>query len=152
MAKSLQLKIAFGIHLFTLWVVTAYAAENEFTKGIAAIPLDAFKYVIMLSLIGGMANTLIKLTSNGPQPRNIWLEVAKDIFCGQVAGMLVFFFISPSGYEPLRQCGAITIGAVAGSRLITWSVNEGLFGWLSEMLNRMLGRTPPPPPKEDTAP
>lgn len=152
MAKSVQLRIAFGVHLSLLWAATAYAAQNDFTKGIASIPLDAFKYVFMLSMIGGIANTLIKLTSNGPQPRNIWLEVAKDIFCGQVAGMLVFFFISPSGYDVLYQCGAITIGAVAGSRLITWSVNEGLFGWLAEIASRVTGRTPPPPPKEDTAP
>lgn len=151
MAKSLQLKI-FGFYLLILWATTAYAAEKDFTKGIASIPLEAFKYVVMLSIIGGMANTLIKLTSSAPQPRNIWLEVFKDIFCGQVAGMLVFFFISPSGYEPLYQCGAITIGAVAGSRLITWSVNEGLFGWLSEIVSRLTGRAPTPPTKEDTLP
>lgn len=152
MAKSLQLKIAFGIHLFILWAATAYAAQNDFTKGIASIPLEAFKYVFMLSMIGGMANTLIKLTSNGPQPKSVWLEVLKDIFCGQVAGMLVFFFISPSGFEPLYQCGAITLGAVAGSRLITKGVDEGLFAGFALLLNRLMGRTPPPPPKEDTAP
>lgn len=152
MAKSLQLKIAFGIHLFILWAATAYAAENDFTKGIASIPLEAFKYVVMLSMIGGMANTLIKLTSNGPQPRSIWLEVLKDIFCGQVAGMLVFFFISPSDIEPLYQCGAITLGAVAGSRLITKGVDEGLFAGFALLFNRITGKAPAPPPKEDTTP
>lgn len=152
MAKSLQLKFAFGLHLLLLWVATAFAAESDFTKGIASIPLQAFKYVVVLSMIGGMANTLIKLTGPGPQPRRVWLEVLKDIFCGQVAGMLVFFFISPSNIEPLYQCGAITLGAVAGSRLITKGVDEGLFGWLSEMVRRVTGRAPPPPPKEDTLP
>lgn len=152
MAKSLQLKFALGIHLLILWAATAYAAENDFTKGIASIPFQAIKYVVILSLIGGAANTLIKLAGDGPRVRSVWLEVLKDIFCGQVAGMLVFFFISPSDIEPLYQCGAITLGAVAGSRLITKGVDEGLFAGFALLFNRITGKTPAPPPKEDTAP
>lgn len=153
MAKSLQLKIAIWVYLCAFWCAAAYAAESDLAKGIESIPFGAIKYTVIFSLIGAAANTLNKITKPDIQIKSVWLEVVKDLFCGVAAGMLVFLFVSWTPMPFTIQAALITLGGAGGSRVIDRGVEDGLFGWMADVFNRLRGGPPAPPaPREETPP
>lgn len=153
MAKSLQLKIALWVYLCAFWGAAAYAAETDLAKGIESIPFAAIKYTVMFSLIGGAANTLNKITKVDVLIKSVWLEVVKDMFCGLAAGMLVFLMVSWTPMPFTIQAALITLGGAGGSRVIDRGVEDGLFGWMADIFNRLRGAPPAPPtPREETPP
>ena len=153
MAKSVQLKWPIFFTFFAVWCSVAYAAETDLAKGIESIPLGAIKYTVIFSLIGAAANTLNKITKPDLQIKRVWLEVLKDLFCGLAAGMLVFLMVSWTPTPFTVQAALITLGGAAGSRFIDRGVEDGLFGWLGDLFNRLRGTPPAPPaPREETPP
>jgi hypothetical protein len=139
-AKSLQLKKAIWAYLLINWSVLAYAADNSsLVNGIEAIPLKAFLYVFALSVVGGAAGTLTKLTRTDIVVRNLTLEIAKDILASLVAGLLVFFFSSWwSNVNFWLQAGLVTLAGYGGSKVLDTALADGLGPWL----NRVFGKLP----------
>lgn len=145
MAKSLQLKYAIQAYLIINWCLfsTAYAAESPFVIGIEAIPAKAFLYVLALSIVGGAAGTLTKLSRPDIIVRNLPLEITKDIFASVVAGMLVFFFTS--WWETVSfwlQSALITLAGYGGSKVLDMMLIDGAMPWFREFMQRVLNIKP----------
>lgn len=153
MAKSLQLRYAAWYILIVQWAgwSTAYAAENPLVTGIEAIPIKAFIYVLALSIIGGTAGTLAKLSRNDIVVRNLPLEIAKDIVASLVAGLLVFFF--SSWWESINfwlQAALVTMAGYGGSRVLDVALVDGFFPWMQRVFGRVHTTEPPRPAREET--
>lgn len=121
----------------------AYAAENPLVIGIESIPLKAIGYVLMLSIVGGMAGTLTKLARPDIVVRNLPLEIAKDVITSIVAGMLAFFFTSWSdaiSFWP--QAIAITMAGYGGSKVLDIMLVDGAMPWFRDLMHRIFNIKP----------
>lgn len=138
MAKSLQLKHAIWVYLCFWWSAVAYAAENPLVEGIEAIPLKAMIYVFALSIVGGAAGTLTKLSRPEIIVRNLTLEITKDIMASLVAGMLVFFFTSwwKEDMNFWLQAAAVTMAGYGGSKVLDLALADGFLPWLQRVFGR----------------
>lgn len=139
MAKSdLQLKHAALAYLAVFWCSFVYAADNPLVDGLEAIPAKALIYVLVLSIVGGAAGTLNKLSRADIMIRNLPLEIAKDVFMSLLAGMLMFFFTSwaPSiTFWP--QAILITFSGYGGSKIIDMMFTEGAFPAIRGLVQRI---------------
>lgn len=143
MGKSIQLKLCALVHLLIIATAFAYAADaNEFVAGIEAIPLAAFKYVAVLSFAAGTGATLIKVARPDVIVRSLPLEIAKDLFCSVIAGVLVFGFTSWVGLTMWPQLILILMAGFGGTQVLDVALAKGFFPWLSSVLGRLSG--PPP--------
>lgn len=137
-AKSLQLKKAIWAYLLVNWSVVAYAAENPLVQGIEAIPVKAFLYVLALSVVGGAAGTLTKLTRPDIVVRNLPLEISKDMMASIVAGMLAFFFSSWwNGINFWLQAGLVTLAGYGGSKVLDAALADGFFPWMQRVFGKV---------------
>lgn len=145
MAKSLQLTNAIRAYLIINWCLfsTAYAAESPFVIGIEAIPAKAFLYVLALSIVGGAAGTLTKLSRPDTIVRNLPLEITKDIFASIVAGLLAFF--TTSWFDSVSfwlQSAIITVFGYGGSKVLDVALMDGAIPGLREFMQRVLNIKP----------
>lgn len=142
MAKSYQLNFAGRIILVMWWSSTvAIAAEHPLVTGIESIPLTAMMYVIALSVVGGAAGTLTKLSRPDVIVHNLPLEITKDIVASLVAGILAFFF--SSWFDTINfwlQAALVTMAGYGGSKVLDFALADGFFPWLS----RVFGKVNPP--------
>lgn len=145
MAKSLQLKHAIQAYLVINWCLfsTAYAAESPFVIGLEAVPAKAFLYVLALSIVGGAAGTLTKLSRPDIIVRNLPLEITKDIFASIVAGLIAFFFTSwLDDVSFWLQSAIITIFGYGGSKVLDVMLMDGALPGLREFMQRVLNIKP----------
>lgn len=140
MGKSIQLKLAALVHLFTTGIVIAYASEaKDFVEGIEAIPIEAFKYVAGVAFAFGSAATLIKVARRDIIIKNLPLEILKDLVCSVAAGMLVFAFTSWIGLSMWPQFGLIMLAGFGGTQVLDVALSKGFFPWLNQVLGRLGG-------------
>jgi hypothetical protein len=103
-----------------MWSATAYAATQIHVvigNDLASIPLVAWAITVMLSAIGGAAATLQRLSSAGDLSR--WkLEVARDLVCSIVAGLVAFFFCEAIDVSSATEAGAITVAGYGSSKVL----------------------------------
>lgn len=146
MAKSYQLKTVAFAYLALFWCTFVYAAENPLVAGLESIPPKALLYVLGLSIVGGAAGTLSKLTRPDIVVRNLGLEIAKDVFMSVLAGALMFFFTSwvPSvSFWP--QAILITMSGYGGSKVIDMIFTDGAFPAMRTLVQRVFNITPKDP-------
>lgn len=146
MAKSYQLKTAALAYLGFFWCTLVYAAENPLVAGLESIPAKAILYVLALSVVGGAAGTLTKLTRPDIVVRHLPLEIAKDVFMSVLAGLLMFFFTSwvPSvSFWP--QAILITMSGYGGSKVIDMAFTDGAFPFMRDLVRRVFNITPKDP-------
>lgn len=143
MGKSIQLKLCALVHLFIIASAFAYAADaKDFVAGIEAIPFAAFKYVAVVSFAAGTGATLIKVARPDIIIQRLPIEIAKDLFCSGLAGLLVFFFTSWIGLTIWPQLILILMAGFGGTQVLDVALAKGFFPWLSSVLGRLSG--PPP--------
>lgn len=109
-----------AVFLFLTWSATAYAAthaEVAFGADLASIPVVAYLITVILSGIGGAASTLQRLSS-APDLSRWKLEVAKDLVCAIVAGLVTFFFCEAFNWSSASEAGAITIAGYGSSKVL----------------------------------
>lgn len=160
MAKSTQLKWVGWFYILFSWSTVVYAAQNDkFLTGMQSIPLESFKYVIIIVGLSGAAATLTKLTKeNAPRIRSLPLEIAKDVVTSFAAGVLAFLvagWVDSSIYAFPFWLHAIFIflAGWGGGNFLETAFNEGMTQGVVPMfrnfINRVLGRqqeAPAPPP------
>lgn len=143
MAKSYQLKLAIWFYLVFNWTAVAWAAESPLVAGIESIPLKAMVYVFALSIVGGAAGTLTKLSKPEVIVRNLPLEITKDIVASVAAGMLIFFFTS--WWDSINfwlQAAMVTMAGYGGSKVLDFALADGFFPWMQRAFGRNVD-TPP---------
>jgi hypothetical protein len=109
-----------AVLLFLTWSATVYAAthgEVAFGRDLASIPVAAFLITAILSGIGGAASTLQRLSS-APDLSRWKLEVAKDLVCAIVAGLVTFFFCESQAWSSAAEAGAITVAGYGSSKVL----------------------------------
>lgn len=145
MAKSLQLKYVAWTCLALCWCTVAGAAENQLVAGVAAIPLDAIRNVLVLSTVGGLGGTLARISRPDVVIRNLPLEICRDAVLSVLGGMLMFFFTSwiPDVISFWPQAILITVAGYANSKVVD-IFGDGGVTWLQTLLRRMFGIAPPP--------
>lgn len=144
MAKSFyQLKTAALAYLGIFWCTFVYAAENPLVAGLESIPAKAMVYVLVLSVVGGAAGTLTKLTRPDVVVRNLSLEIAKDTFMSILAGVIIFFFTSWQPWITFwPQAILITLAGYGGSKVIDMLFTDGAFPALRAFVQRVFNVTP----------
>lgn len=143
MAKSYQLKTAALAYLGLFWCTFVYAAENPLVAGLESIPAKAMLYVLVLSIVGGAAGTLTKLTRSDIVVRNLTLEIAKDVFTSILAGTLIFFFTSWQPWITFwPQAILITSAGYGGSKVIDMIFTDGAMPALRSFVQRVFNITP----------
>lgn len=154
MAKSVQLRWAIWLYLILTWTAVCYAAEpNTLSQGLGAIPLRDIGTALFLSVVGGVAGTLVKLTKPDILVKNLALEIAKDSMSSLVVGLLTFFFSSWwTGVSYWLQAGLILIAGYGGSRVLDVMLDEGAIPWFRALLGRLAGRPLEKPVREETPP
>lgn len=136
MRRDLQLIKVVWVWLTAMWSITAWAAESTFAADLSAIPLEAVKWTILLSFIGGAAATTNKIASPTFVTRSLWLEIIKDVLASLVAGLVTFFLFSWWGAPYWLQAAAITIAGYGGSRVTEYILSNGLFAWLDKIFGK----------------
>lgn len=158
MAKSVQLKWTIWCYLILTWSAVCYAAEaRSLTEGLSSIPARDVGVVLVLSIVGGVAGTLVKLTKRDVIVANLPLEIAKDMMASLVVGLLTFFFTSWwDGVSYWLQAGLIMLAGYGGSKVLDMLLDEGGIPWLRSLFSRLFGRHTEapvvPPAREDTPP
>lgn len=165
MAKSAQLRLAAWFYILFSWSAVVYAAENDkFLAGMQSIPLESFKYIIIIVALSGAASTLTKLTKrDAPYIKNLSLEIVKDVVTSFAAGVLAFFFagwVDSSIYAFPFWLHAIVIflAGWGGGGFLEATFEEGFIPACRSLMNRLLGRinaaappaAPTVPPQEET--
>lgn len=140
MAKSLQLKYVAWFCLALSWCTVATATENQLVAGVAAIPFDAIRNVLVLSSLGGMGATLTRICQPDTIIRNMPLEIFRDAVVSILAGTLMFSFTSwiPSVVSFWPQVILITVAGYCGGKIIDVFGN-GTVSWLEMMFRRVFG-------------
>jgi hypothetical protein len=157
-AKSVQLKWAIWCYLFVTWSAVCYAAESTaLSQGLSSIPVRDVGVVLVLSVVGGIAGTLVKLTKRDTVVKHLSLEIAKDFMASLVVGLLTFFFTSWwEGVSYWLQAGLIMLAGYGGSKVLDLLLDEGGIPWLRAFMGRLFGKPMDPPvvapPKEETPP
>lgn len=144
MAKSnLQLKHAALVYLALFWCTFVYAAENPLVAGLESIPAKALIYVLILSMVGGAAGTLNKLSRSDVVIHSLSIEISKDVFMSVLAGILMFFFTS---WAPMisfwPQAILITFAGYGGSKVIDAMFTNGAFPAINSFVQRVFNITP----------
>lgn len=147
MAKSLQLKYVAWLCLALCWCTVAEATENQLVVGIAAIPIEAIRNVLVLSAVGGLGGTLARICRPDIIVRNLPLEICRDAVLSVLGGMLMFFFTSwiPSVISFWPQAILITVAGYANSKVVDLFSEESVAALrtgLQTLLRRMLGIAP----------
>lgn len=150
MAKNVQLKQVLWAYIIFCWASIVYASEPSFAEGIESIPFKAVGYVAVLSVLGGMAATLPKIINPAVQIRNLSLEIAKDVVCSFVAGLIVFFIAIWFTWPWSMTCLLILLGGAGNAKFLDMALNNGFFPRMAQVFGKMPDGTVPPP-KDPTA-
>lgn len=150
MAKNvMQLRQIIWLHLLLCWASVVLASEPSFVEGIETVPLKAFGYVFVLSVLGGMAATIPKiLLPQSANIRSMWLEVIKDVVCSFVAGLLIFFFATWQKWPWALQCLLFLLGGAGNAKFIDIALNNGFFPRVAQALGKVPDPVVTPPPQE----
>lgn len=143
MAKSVQLKYVAWVCLTLCWCTVAEATENQLVAGVAAIPLEAIRNVLVLSSLGGMGATLTRICRPDIIIRNMTLEIFRDAVLSILAGTLMFSFTSwiPNVISFWPQVILITVAGYCGGKIID-IFGDGTVSWLEMMFRRVFGLAP----------
>lgn len=144
MRNPLQLKRAFWLWLLTIWSTTAWAAQSTFAADLSSIPLEAIKWTVLLSFIGGAASTTNKIAAPDVVVRSIPLEILKDVMASLVAGLVTFFLCSWINVPYWLQAALITLAGYGGSKALDQLLVNGLFAWFEKMFGRLTGKETQP--------
>lgn len=142
MAKSYQLKRAALVYLSLFWCTFVYAAESPLVDGLESIPAKALLYVLVLSMVGGAAGTLNKLSRNDVVVTRLGVAIGKDVFMSIFAGFVMFLFTSwtPSvTFWP--QAILITFAGYGGSKVVDMIFTEGVSPALRTFVRRVFNIT-----------
>jgi len=141
-AKSYQLKHAALAYLALFWCTFVYAAENPLVAGLESIPAKALLYVLVLSMVGGAAGTLNKLSRNDIVIKYLGLEIIKDVFMSILAGFIMFFFTSwTPAVSFWPQAILITFAGYGGSKVIDMIFTDGAFPAIRTFARRVFNIT-----------
>lgn len=110
------------------WATAAIAGGSvTFDQDLANVAPAAIALTLVLSLLGGVANTLQKLARvDAPPVRSVTLEVAKDLVVGVVAGLAAFFISEWMEWKWALEALAVTLAGYGGSRVLDAVLNRGL--------------------------
>lgn len=110
------------------WATAAIAGGSvTFDQDLANVAPEAIALTLVLSLLGGVANTLQKLARvDAPPVRSVTLEVAKDLVVGVVAGLAAFFISEWMEWKWALEALAVTLAGYGGSRVLDAVLNRGL--------------------------
>lgn len=154
MAKSsAQLRAGIWIYILLTWSVACYAAETRaLAQGLSSIPIQDIGIVLVLSIVGGVTGTLIKVAKRDVVVVNMTLEVVKDIMAAIVVGLLAYFATNwwQENINPAGQAAVILLGGYGGSKVLDLILDEGGIPWL----RHFFARTSPTitKPQEETPP
>lgn len=143
-AKNVQLKRVIWAYLLFCWASIVYASELSFAEGVESIPFRAMGYVLVLSVLGGMAATLPKIINPVITIRSIPLEIVKDVVCSFVAGLIIFFAAIELTWSWSFTCLLILLGGAGGAKFIDLLLNNGFFPRVAQFFGKM--PDPPAPP------
>lgn len=152
MAKDVQLKQVLWAYLLFCWASLAYASDMTFAEGIESLPVRALGYVMVLSVLGGLAATLPKIVNPDIQIRNVPLEVVKDVVCSIVAGLIIFFAAIELSWSWSLACLMILLGGAGGAKFIDLLLNNGFFPRVAQFFGKVPEPVRPPaivPPQND---
>lgn len=142
MAKSYQLKHAAFAYLCVFWCTFVYAAENPLVAGLESIPAKALLYVLVLSVVGGAAGTLNKLSRNDIVVKYLALEIVKDTFMSVLAGFIMFFFTSwAPAVSFWPQAILITFAGYGGSKVVDMIFTDGAYPAIRTFVRRVFNIT-----------
>lgn len=136
MAKNLQLKYAILAYLCLFWCGVAYAADMTLEQGLKSISGFMILAILLLSVLGGAAGTLIRMSSpTAPIIRNLPLELAKDVVSSIFAGFLGFLFSSWYNWDSwIPHAIIISSAGFAGSKLLEIYLSEGIIPWVKALV------------------
>lgn len=156
MANSVQrLKACLWFYLSFGYGSVLYASELTFAEGIESLPFKAIGYVLVLSVLGGMAATLPKIINPAITIRSIPLEIIKDVVCSFVAGLIIFFAMIELKQTWSFTCLLILLGGAGGAKFIDLLLNNGFFPRVAQFFGKMPDPLPPQqaqPAREETPP
>jgi hypothetical protein len=133
-----------------------YASELTFAEGIESLPFKAIGYVLVLSVLGGMAATLPKIINPAITIRSIPLEIVKDVVCSFVAGLIIFFAMIELKQTWSFTCLLILLGGAGGAKFIDLLLNNGFFPRVAQFFGKLpdppMPMAPPAPPAREETP
>ena len=142
----MQLKKAALAYLAFVWCTFVYAADtpgNPLVTGLESIPLKALVYVLVLSVVGGAAGTLNRLSRTDIVIRNLTLEIIKDGFMSLFAGGVTFLFTS---WTPAitfwPQAILITFAGYGGSKVVDMMFTDGALPAFRGLIQRLFNTGP----------
>ena len=104
------------------WMSAAIAADRvyrvTFGDDLANVPMTAWLLTIVLALLGGLAATLQRLSTDLDAMRSVRLEITKDLVASVVAGLAVFFVCEWQGIGSMLEAVAITMAGYGGSLVL----------------------------------
>lgn len=142
MAKSYQLKHAALAYLAIFWCSVTYAAENTLVAGLESIPAKALIYVLVLSVVGGAAGTLNKLSRTDMVVTHLAVEICKDVFMSIFAGFVMFLFTSWTPAVTFwPQAILITFAGYGGSKVVDMIFTDGAYPAIRTFVRRVFNIT-----------
>lgn len=162
MAKSsAQLKAGIWIYILLTWSMACYAAETRtLAQGLSSIPVQDIGIVLVLSVVGGITGTLLKITKKDVLISNMALEIAKDMMASIVVGLFAYFLTNWWGddFNLSAQAGLILLGGCGGSKFLDLILDEAGVPGIRLVITRVFGRGAEPAtptaakPTEETPP
>lgn len=145
MAKNVQLNRVLWVYILFCWVGIAYASELSFADGIESIPLKAFGYVAVLSILGGMAATLPKIINPAIVITNLPGEIIKDVVLSFFAGLVVFLVAIWWEWAWSKTCLVILLAGAGNAKFIDMVLNKGFFPGVAKAIGKTSEPASPPP-------
>jgi len=137
------------VYLFVIWAPFAIASDLSFAEGIESIPLKAFGYVAVLSILGGMAATLPKVINPTIVINNLWGEILKDVLFSFLAGLIVFLIAIWWEWPWAQTCLAILLSGAGNAKFLDMVINKGFLPRVEQALGRNTAPAPTPSPKPE---
>lgn len=145
MAKSVQLNRVLWAYILFCWAGITYASELSFAEGLESIPLKAFGYVAVLSILGGMAATLPKVINPSIIISNLWGEILKDVVFSLLAGIIVFFIAIWWEWPWPQTCLAVLLSGAGNAKFLDMVINKGFLPRVEQALGRNTTQAPSKP-------
>lgn len=95
--------------------MSAFAAQAVFVTDLSVIPLGTVALAVVISIVGGMASTLAKISSPRIKVENLWLVVMSDMVSSIVGGLIAFFIAAAAERPPFQAAVAILVAGLTGA-------------------------------------
>lgn len=95
--------------------MSAVAAQTVFVTDLSVIPLGTVALAVVISIVGGLASTLAKISSPRIKVENLWLVVMSDMASSIVGGLIAFFVAAAAERPPFQAAVAILVAGLTGA-------------------------------------